>query len=477
MIMTSPASADVVTSSDKILNLASQEGSLLSVLKDYISEEYDNLRDLSAFLSARSKSFHLSNVEERQSIAEHPNGAYALIKLFTTDWANVLERNPAFVNKLRELKDSLPVRADYEGAMSAIVRLQRLYRMQVPDIYSGNYLGYLGPPLGPTDAFEVGRQAFVDGYLAESISWLELAADKQRHEALSPQTLAHTLGLLGRAYFYMNRTEDARQTYEESLALNPEASDVIQLGVELNVSDTESYGLTSSSWHDTMSELCQWSQTHRVAKLRSYHVCRYKPSLYLPYVRFQEEILSTSPYASLFYNFVSDTEISQIKNYIRGRMKRGRVGEAEDGIISPIRTSDLGWIDDHSLDDANRISLRIKAATWLEVDQRLPEGPSSSEAFQVVNYGLGGHYDAHIDPFNPNDSILLSSSGDRIATFLIYLSDVEKGGNTAFIRAGVSVAPQKGMALFWYNFNPAMKLEKSSFHAGCPVLIGHKWSK
>lgn len=48
MIMTSPASADVVTSSDKILNLASQEGSLLSVLKDYISEEYDNLRDLSA---------------------------------------------------------------------------------------------------------------------------------------------------------------------------------------------------------------------------------------------------------------------------------------------------------------------------------------------------------------------------------------------------------------------------------------------
>lgn len=46
------------------------------------------------FLSARSKAFHLSSVEERQSIAEHPNGAYALIKLFTTDWANVLERNP-----------------------------------------------------------------------------------------------------------------------------------------------------------------------------------------------------------------------------------------------------------------------------------------------------------------------------------------------------------------------------------------------
>lgn len=111
----------------------------------------------------------------------------------------------AFVNKLRELKDSLPVRADYEGAMAAIVRLQRLYRLQVPDIYSGNYLGYLGPPLGPTDAFEVGRQAFVDGYLAESISWLELAADKQRHEALSPQTLAHTLGLLGRAYFYVSK--------------------------------------------------------------------------------------------------------------------------------------------------------------------------------------------------------------------------------------------------------------------------------
>lgn len=82
------------------------------------------------------------------------------------------------------------------------------------------------------------------------------------------------------------------------------------------------------------------------AKLRSYHVCRYKPSLYLPYVRFQEEILSTSPYASLFYNFVSDTEISQIKNYIRGRVSKDfsknshwqtvKLGSEDDSLSPPL---------------------------------------------------------------------------------------------------------------------------------------------
>ena len=58
------------------------------------------------------------------------------------------------------------------------------------------------------------------------------------------------------------------------------------------------------------------------------------------------------------------------------------------------------WIYDDEYSAARHLSDRVKDMTGLEVDQRTPHGPSSSEAFQIVNYGMGGHYDVHMDPFD-----------------------------------------------------------------------------
>ena len=35
----------------------------------------------------------------------------------------------------------------------------------------------------------------------------------------------------------------------------------------------------------------------------------------------------------------------------------------------------------------------------------------------------------------------------------------------------------QAMALFWYNFDPTMTKDLTTHHAGCPVVIGHKWSE
>ncbi|KAK7487669.1 hypothetical protein BaRGS_00021088, partial [Batillaria attramentaria] len=211
-------------------------------------------------------------------------------------------------------------------------------------------------------------------------------------------------------------------------------------------------------------------------KLRPFHVCRFKPGLYVPYDVYKEEILSRSPYVSVYYDVVTNREIDALTNFVKGTMYRGLVGIGKNATTAFIRTSDLSWVYDEDMDLATKMSERVKVITGLEVDQNLPDGPSSAEAFQVVNYGLGGHYDVHMDTFDrPPEDVLLNRSGERIATFLVYLSDVEKGGNTVFVKSHISVAPQKGMALFWYNFDPAMKVDPMTSHAGCPVLVGHKW--
>ncbi|KAH9502645.1 Prolyl 4-hydroxylase subunit alpha-1 [Bulinus truncatus] len=154
-------------------------------------------------------------------------------------------------------------------------------------------------------------------------------------------------------------------------------------------------------------------------------------------------------------------------------MYRGKVSEGiEKAATTSDRTSHIGFLPDNESKTAEFISQRIKYLTGLDTRS------GAAEPHQVVNYGLGGHYTVHLDVFvikRPDMVEMMDNYGNRMATFLIYLSDVERGGSTAFPDADIVVSPEKGKAVFWYSYTPAGEIDLSTYHAGCPVVIGEKW--
>ena len=72
---------------------------------------------------------------------------------------------------------------------------------------------------------------------------------------------------------------------------------------------------------------------------------------------------------------------------------------------------------------------------------------NSCGLLQASSYGLGGHYWFHYDYFSDHTSLdhdSFSSMGNRLSTFMVYLSDVYFGGATAFPLLGKSFQPKKG---------------------------------
>eukprot|EP01133_Synstelium_polycarpum_P014249 gene14249-16817_t len=102
----------------------------------------------------------------------------------------------------------------------------------------------------------------------------------------------------------------------------------------------------------------------------------------------------------------------------------------------------------------------------------------SCEVMQVIRYHPGEETSAHFDYFNPlttNGAMKIGLYGQRVCTMLMYLCDVEEGGETSFPEVGVKVKPIKGDAVLFYNCKPNGEVDPLSLHQGDPVLKGTKW--
>eukprot|EP01012_Entosiphon_sulcatum_P042264 TRINITY_DN5623_c1_g1_i2.p1 TRINITY_DN5623_c1_g1~~TRINITY_DN5623_c1_g1_i2.p1 ORF type:complete len:142 (-),score=12.77 TRINITY_DN5623_c1_g1_i2:5-430(-) len=97
------------------------------------------------------------------------------------------------------------------------------------------------------------------------------------------------------------------------------------------------------------------------------------------------------------------------------------------------------------------------------------------EATQVLRYDPGQFYHAHTDWFDSSLTMHLKRGGQRIATALTWLSHVSDGGETTFPRLKLSIKPEMGNAIIWWNVDSQGNGDQRALHEGTPPRTGTKW--
>ena len=199
------------------------------------------------------------------------------------------------------------------------------------------------------------------------------------------------------------------------------------------------------------------------------------------------ELLSWKPRLYLYRKFMSGAECDHIIKLATPSMTKSTVVDTATGksVDSQIRTSHGTFLrrgQDEVVADVER---RIAEFSMVPADH--------GEGVQILRYERGQKYEAHYDYFHDQWNADPSKGGQRVATMLMYLSDVASGGETVFPqsldrpeysadersacgRGGLSVRPRKGDAVLFFSLDLQQQLDPASLHGGCPVVEGTKWS-
>ena len=224
------------------------------------------------------------------------------------------------------------------------------------------------------------------------------------------------------------------------------------------------------------------------------------------------EQIATSPRAYVWHGFMTEEECDHLIATAEPLMEASGVIDSKTGerTFDKIRTS-YGAFLPIAFDETVE-NIEKRCADWAMIPV------AHQEQLHVLRYTHGQQYMDHHDAFGDEvqKKIEFENGKQRLATILMYLNDVEEGGETVFphpnarwsgtadvtggneggggddedynigignpgtwsacASRGPAVKPKKGDALLFYDLNLKGEFEDNALHAGCPVITGTKWT-
>ncbi|XP_026170568.1 prolyl 4-hydroxylase subunit alpha-1-like isoform X2 [Mastacembelus armatus] len=490
------------TSIGQMTDLLFTEKDLVRSLKDYIRAEENKLEQIKKWAD---KLDVLSAVatQDPEGFLGHPVNAFKLMKRLNTEWGELeslvlTDMSDVFISNLTIQRQHFPDDNDQTGAAKALMRLQDTYRLDTNTISTGQLPGLSSAALYQSsltvdDCFDLGKVAYSEADYYHTELWMVQALKQLDQGDQSGAVDAVTiLDYLSYSVYQQGELERALQFTKRLLELDPAHQRAngnlkyfeYQLSKQKKVEEGDAEGRqkreTRGQADDYLPErktyerLCRGEGVRMTPRRQSRLFCRYfdndrHPRYVIGPVKQEDEW--DRPRIVRYHNIVSDKEMEKVKELAKPRLRRATISNPVTGVLETAhyRISKSAWLGAYEHPVVDKINQRIEDITGLDV--------TTAEDLQVANYGVGGQYEPHFDFGRKNepDAFEELGTGNRIATWLLYMSDVQAGGATVFTDAGAAVWPKKGTAVFWYNLHPSGEGDYRTRHAACPVLVGNKW--
>ncbi|XP_071759234.1 prolyl 4-hydroxylase subunit alpha-1-like isoform X1 [Centroberyx gerrardi] len=497
---------DFFTSIGQMTDLLYTEKDLVTSLKDYIRAEESKLEQVKQWAD-KMDSLTATATQDPEGFLGHPVNAFKLMKRLNTEWGDLeslvlRDTTDGFISNLTIQRQHFPTDEDQTGAAKALLRLQDTYRLDANTISTGDLPGVtFKSPMTVEDCYELGKIAYseVDYYHTEL--WMAQALRQLDQGEESSIDKVTVLDYLSYAIYQQGEIDRALEFTKKLLALDPEHQRAkgnlkyfeFQLEKQKKAEEAEPQEEKERGKRETSEKkpktksfkepvperkkyemLCRGEGIKMTPRRQSRLFCRYfdnnhHPKYLLAPVKQEDEW--DRPYIVRYIDIISHSEIEKVKQLAKPRLRRATISNPITGVLetASYRISKSAWLTEYEDPLIETINQRIEDLTGLEMD--------TAEELQVANYGVGGQYEPHFDFGRKDepDAFKELGTGNRIATWLFYMSDVAAGGATVFPDVGAAVWPKKGTAVFWYNLFPSGEGDYSTRHAACPVLVGNKW--
>ncbi|CAG7835352.1 unnamed protein product [Allacma fusca] len=440
---------------------------------------FQNFEESTKKLVEKLEDLPHNDVKAAKKVSLNPVAVYKLLSrfhLYYFPWIldsphvgnNIKLQIVSLVNRFYSITDG-PSEVDYEDAMFIILKIQFVYDLDVKDVAAGLIDGVDSRiSLNALDCFLIGKLGTSKKFFTSGIEWLEHSlyltentSDnsvriEEVYDELANAEMLHDKELpqekFPKYHFFHNPLSEIRNRDQRITGKS-------MMYQELEANITESKNYDNMLWGVCRGKIQQTNEQ------KSKLFCWYEKEIHSSYKigPIKAEFLSIRPYPDIvqFYDVLSDRAMEDLRNY--GQENSFRI-VMSNGEFDPLKSAIIGSEDKklaylesaRTVGSMNRLS-KLKA---LKPSSRLP--------FYYYAYPPGTARGRHYDGEIPNVD-------KYVASFIFYISDVEKGGETVFHRIGLKVTPRKGSGIYFYNFHSSGKINPRMEHASCPIVFGEKW--
>ncbi|XP_023274706.1 prolyl 4-hydroxylase subunit alpha-1-like isoform X2 [Seriola lalandi dorsalis] len=503
LVTSSSAHNDFFTSIGQMTDLLFTEKDLVTSLKDYIRAEENKLEQIKRWAD-KLDVLSVAATQDPEGFLGHPVNAFKLMKRLNTEWGELeslvlTDMSDVFISNLTIQRQHFPNDDDQTGAAKALMRLQDTYQLDTNTISTGELPGSSSATSHQTaltvdDCYDLGKVAYSEADYYHTELWMVQALRQlDQGETSSTVDAVTILDYLSYSVYQQGALERALEFTKRLLELDATHQRAngnlkyfeYQLAKQKKVEEEEGaegrQKREAKGQHDDYlperkkyEKLCRGEGIRMTPRRQSRLFCRYydnnrHPRYVIGPVKQEDEW--DRPLIVRFHNIVSDKELEKVKELAKPRLRRATVHDPQTGKLTTAhyRVSKSAWLGAYEHPVVDTINQRIEDITGLDV--------TTAEDLQVANYGVGGQYEPHFDFGRKDepDAFEELGTGNRIATWLLYMSDVQAGGATVFTDVRAAVWPKKGTAVFWYNLYPSGEGDYRTRHAACPVLVGNKW--